>query len=78
MVTTDKSMEKRNIEVRINLSNRIFKVGSLPSYDSVVAVDKPELINIATPYRFFLKGLNKNTKMTITKVEKVSQFNSQM
>ena len=36
MVTEDKSMERRNIEVRINLSRRIFKVGSLPSYDSVV------------------------------------------
>jgi len=55
--------------MRINIQRRILKVGSLPNYDSVVQVDNPdEMINPATPYRFFLIGLNKETKITITKL----------
>jgi len=55
--------------MRINIQKRILKLGSLPNYDSVVQVDNPnEWINPATPYRFYLAGLNKETKMTITKL----------
>ena len=32
----------------------------------------------ATPYRFYLLGLNNQSKMTITKLETVSEFNDFM
>jgi len=64
--------------MRINLQKRILKVSSLPNYDSVVQIDDPELINPATPYRLYLWGLNKQTKITITKLETVSEFDNQM
>jgi len=55
--------------MRINIQRRILKIGSLPNYDSVVQLDKPnEKINPATPYRFYLGGLNKQTKIIITKL----------
>jgi len=64
--------------MRINIQRRILKVGSLPNYDSVVQINKPERINPATPYRFYLYGLNKETKIIITKLETVSQFDNLM
>lgn len=65
--------------MRIDIQRRILKVGSLPNYDSVAQVDKPnEKINPATPYRFYLGGLNKQTKMTITKLQTVSEFDNKM
>jgi len=51
---------------------------SLPNYESVVQIYDPKKIEPATPYRFFLLGLDKQTKMTITKLETVSQFNNLM
>ena len=75
--TKDNSLEKRSLEMRIDIQRRILKVGSLPNYDSVAQVDKPnEKINPATPYRFCLAGLNKQTKMTITKLQTVSDFDN--
>ena len=65
--------------MRIDIQRRILKVGSLPNYDSIVQVDKPnQKINPATPYRFHLVGLNKQTKMTITKLQTVSEFDNKM
>jgi len=64
--------------MRISIQRRIFKVGSLPNYDSVIQVGNPEKINPATPYRFYLEGLNKETKITITKLKTVSQFDNLM
>jgi len=54
--------------MRINIQRRILKVGSLPNYDSVVQADNPEWINPTTPYKFHLFGLNKESKITITKL----------
>jgi len=34
--TKDDSLEKRSLEIRVNIQRRILKVGSLPNYDSVV------------------------------------------
>ena len=53
-------------------------MGSLPNYESVVEIDNPELIESVIPCRFFLYGLNKKTKMRITKLETVSHFNNLM
>ena len=64
--------------MRISIQRRIFKVGSLPNYDSVVQADSPIWIIPSTPYRFFLEGLNKQTKITITKLETVSEFDDLM
>jgi len=64
--------------MRINLQKRILKVSLLPNYDSVVQINDPELINPATPYRLYLGGLNKQTKITIIKLETVSEFDNQM
>jgi len=64
--------------MRINIHKRILKVGSLPNYDSVVQINDPELIKPGTPYRFYLFGLNKQTKITITKLETVSEFDNLM
>jgi len=65
----ENSLEKRSLEMRINIQRRILKVGSLPNYDSVVQVSKPnQKINPATPYRFFLAGLSGKTKITIAKL----------
>ena len=75
--TKDYSLEKRCLEMRIDIQRRILKVGSLPNYDSVAQVDKPnEWINPATPYRFYLGGLRKQTKITITKLQTVSDFDN--
>ena len=55
--------------MRIDINRRILKVGSLPNYDSVAELDNPNRkIDPATPYRFYLGGLNKQTKFTITKL----------
>jgi len=64
--------------MRINIERYILKVGSLPNYESVVQIDHPEKIEHATPYRFFLYGLDSQTKMTITKLETVNQFDNLM
>jgi len=53
-------------------------VGSLPNYESVVQIDNPKEIDPATPYRFYLEGLNSKTKITIIKLEIVSEFNNRM
>jgi len=64
--------------MRISIQRRIFKVGSLPNYDSVVQVYNSESINPSTPYRFLLFGLNKQTKIMITKLSTVSEFDNLM
>ena len=64
--------------MRINIERQFLRVGSLPNYESVVQIDNPKTIKPATPYRFYLYGLNKETKMTITKLETVSQFDNLM
>jgi len=64
--------------MRISIERRILKVGSLPNYDSAVQLNDLELINPATPYRFYLWGLNKETKMTITKLQTVNEFDNLM
>ena len=78
MRTDDNSLERRSLEMRINIEREILRVGSLPNCESVVQIDNPKQIEPATPYRFFLCGLNKNTKIIITKLETVSQFNKLM
>ena len=78
MRTNDNSLERKSLEVRINIERKIFRVGSLPDYESVVQIDNPQLIVSATPYRFYLSGLNNQTKMTITKLESVDEFNDLM
>jgi len=78
ILTNDNSLETRNLETRINLSRRILRVGSLPNYESVVQADNPNQINPAAPYRVFVSGLNSKTKMTITRLEKVIEFNTLM
>lgn len=64
--------------MRINIQKRFVRVGLLPNYDSVVEADNPEWINPDTPYRFFMHGLNEKTKMVITKLETVNEFNNKM
>jgi len=64
--------------MRINIERKILRVGSLPNYESVIQLDRDYKIEPATPYRFFLWGLNKQTKMVITKLETASQFNDLM
>jgi len=64
--------------MHINIQRGILKVGSLPNYESVVQVKNPEWINPATPYRFYLWGLNKQTKITITKLKTVYEFDNLM
>ena len=71
--TDDYSLERRSLEMRINIERQILRVGSLPNYDSVVQIDDPKQIEPATPYRFFLWGLREKTnKMVIKKLEAVS------
>ena len=76
--SNDCSLETRSLEIRINIEERILRVGSLPNYESVVEADNPNKINPFTPYKFFLYGLQSKAKMTITRLEKVSEFNSLM
>lgn len=76
--TDANSLDKKSLEMRINIEKKILRVGSLPNYESVVKIDDPKEIEPTTPYRFFLLGLNKQTKMTITKLETVSQFDNLM
>ena len=64
--------------MRINIERQILRVGSFPNYESVVQIDSKYKIEPATPYRFFLFGLNSQSKMTITKLETVSEFNNLM
>ena len=78
MRTDDNSLERRSLEMRINIEREILRVGSLPNYDSVVQLESKYKIEPATPFRFFLNGLNRQTKMVITKLETVSQFDNLM
>ena len=63
--------ERRSLECRINLSRRLFRVGTLPDYASVVEAENPNLIDPAKSYRFTLEGLYPKSKMTILKLQKV-------
>ena len=63
--------EIRNLECRINLERRFFRVGILPDYSSVVEVENPNLIDPAKSYRFTLAGLHSKAKMTILKLQKI-------
>jgi len=63
--------ERKTLECRINLSRKVFRVGTLPDYASVVEVENPNLIDPAKSYVFTLLGLNAKTKMTILKLQKV-------
>jgi len=78
MWINDDSLERRSLEMRINIERKILRVGSLPNYESVVEVGDPKMIEPATPYRFFLIGLNSLSKMTITMLETVREFNNSM
>ena len=57
--------------MRINLQRRLFRVASLPNYESVVEANKPDKIDPSESYRFVLSGLYPKTKMTIVKLAKV-------
>lgn len=78
ILTADFQLEKRKLEIRINIQKNVLRVGSLPDYESVVTVDNPDKIDKATSYRFFFSGLNPKTKMILTKLEEVSEFDSMM
>ena len=78
MRTDDNSLERRSLEMRINIEREILRVGSLPNNDSVVQLESKYKIELATSYRLYLLVLNKQTKMVITKLETVSQFNDLM
>jgi len=67
-IVNDKPYERRSLECRINLSRRLFRVGTLPEYASVVEVENPNLIDPAGSYRFALAGLSSKTKTTIQKL----------
>ena len=64
--------------MRINIQRQILRVGTLPNYESIVQIDNPKDIDPNTPYRFYLEGLNSKTKITIAKLETVSEFNNLM
>ena len=70
--------ERRSLECWINLSRRLFRVGTLPDYASVVEVENPNLIDPSGSYRFALEGLFSKTKMTILKLQKVKFFDDIM
>ena len=78
ILNEDNSIETKILEVRINIEKKILKVGLLPDYESAVEADNPELIDSATPYRFFLSGLNSKTKISITKLNIVGEFDKNM
>jgi len=43
--------------VRINLENKIVKVGSLPDYTLVVEIDDKKLIDLSQYYTFVIKNI---------------------
>ena len=67
-IINENPYERRNLECRINLEKRFFRVGTLPDYASVVEVENTYSIDPAESYRFTLLGLNPKTKMTILKL----------
>ena len=67
-IVNESLYERRSLECRINLSRRLFRVGTLPDYASVVEVENPNLIDPAGSYRFALAGLSSKTKTTIQKL----------
>ena len=71
MITNDKNLEKRRLEMRINLESRLLRVGELPNYESVVQANHPDIIDPNKSYRLVLEGLNSKSKMTIVKLAKV-------
>jgi len=52
----DRSLERRILEMRINIERQFLRVGSFPNYDSVVQIDERhrKKIKPAIPYRFYL------------------------
>ena len=77
-IVNENPYERRSLECRINLERRFFRVGTLPDYTSVVEVENPNLIDPTVSYRFTLGGLNRWTKMTILKLQKVKSFDALM
>ena len=71
MITADKNLEKRSLEMRINLQSRLLRVSSLPNYESVVQANKPDWIDPNKSYRLLLSCLLSKNKMTIVKLAKV-------
>lgn len=43
--------------MRINLENKIVKVGSLPDYTLVVEIDDKKLIDLSQYYTFVIKNI---------------------
>ena len=74
IITNDKSMERKSLECRINISKRILKVGTFPNYEAAVEADNPDLIDPSGSYRFMMIGLDATTKMTIMGIQKVNDF----
>lgn len=71
-------LEIKNLEVRIKIKKGFVRISLLPNYDSVVEAFYPKWINPDTSYRFFMGGLKRKTKMVITKLETVCEFNDKM
>jgi len=67
-IVNNNCYERRSLECRINVERRLFRVGTLPDYASVVEVENPNLINPAESYRFTLIGLGPKAKMRILKL----------
>ena len=67
-------MQKRSLEVKIHLQERLMRVSTLPNYESVVELDHQNLIDPKKLYRFFVYLENPQNRVTITKLQKVSRF----
>jgi len=66
-----RSHGERRFEVRINLENRIVKVGSLPDYALVAEIDDKSLIDLSQEYTFAVKDIGYKNTVVVEDVSEV-------
>jgi len=62
---------ERRFEVRINLENRIVKVGSLPDYALMAEINDKKLIDLSQEYTFAIKNIGYKNIVVLEDVSEV-------
>lgn len=69
---------KRRFEIRINLENKIVKVGVLPNYTQVAEIDNKEKIDLSEEYTFAIFNTGNNNIITLEDICEVDSFDELM
>lgn len=73
-----KTEGEKNFEVRIDLSKRVWRIGSLPDYQDVVELDDPNWIDANGSYHFAIYMRVNGESVIINHISEVDAFDNQM